>query len=363
MILTKEVEIKWARTTKQWYENKGYVYTGLGDKFIVKIEDLKGKTKVKVDIRCDKCGEILKNRDYNNIINQRERNQTTKDCCKSCSKKLNIKTIRNLFYHNNYIPLFLGSDYINTKIKLPYICQKHPEETRYITYDSLKGGSGCWECAREKMADTQRMDFDKLKQIFKNKNMTLISDETEYDTRDSILLYICDKHPEISVQSTTYNNVRNCNCTCSACIKENSYGENHPRWNGGISQINHYLRGCIELWKKDGMQQCNYKCIISNERFNVIHHLYGFDKIIEETFSTLNIEIKPLLVNYSIEELENLKDKLLELHYKYGLGVCLRGDIHSLFHKLYGRGNNTPEQFYEFKSKIESGEIILDKVA
>jgi len=55
--------------------------------------------------------------------------------------------------------------------------------------------------------------------------------------------------------------------------------------------------------------------------------------------------------------LKKVKDKCLKLHYKYGLGVCIRKDIHELFHNLYGRGNNTPEQFKEFTQRYQNGEF------
>ena len=39
---------------------------------------------------------------------------------------------------------------------------------------------------------------------------------------------------------------------------------------------------------------------------------------------------------------------MIEIHYSHPLGVCLRRDIHIEFHRIYGNGHNTKEQFDEF---------------
>lgn len=59
------------------------------------------------------------------------------------------------------------------------------------------------------------------------------------------------------------------------------------------------------------------------------------------------------------EDLELFISKVKEKH-NLLLGVCLRKDVHNLFHKIYKRTNSTPEQFYEFKQKIKSGEIKIN---
>ena len=56
---------------------------------------------------------------------------------------------------------------------------------------------------------------------------------------------------------------------------------------------------------------------------------------------------------YSKEELNNITNLCVELHYKYELGVCLTEEEHKLFHSIYGRENNTIEQYKEFKQQYK----------
>ena len=50
MILTKELDIKWAPSSKKYYEEKGYKFTKLGDTFVVKTEDLSKSSHHKVRV-------------------------------------------------------------------------------------------------------------------------------------------------------------------------------------------------------------------------------------------------------------------------------------------------------------------------
>jgi hypothetical protein len=96
------------------------------------------------------------------------------------------------------------------------------------------------------------------------------------------------------------------------------------------------------------MKNCKYKSVISQDKFEVIHHLYSFNKIISETLEILDLPIYEEINFYSNTELEQIINVCLDLHYKYGLGVCLTEEEHSIFHKIYGRDCNTPEQFEEY---------------
>ena len=107
------------------------------------------------------------------------------------------------------------------------------------------------------------------------------------------------------------------------------------------------------------MKYSDYKSILSGKPFNHIHHVNkNFSEILELTFKISNIEIKETIEEYSSEELEKLEKICLMLHYLFGPGVCLTEEEHKLFHSLYGKHDNTKEQFEEFKHRFQNGEFI-----
>lgn len=53
--LGEVVEIRWNPMNKSFYENKGYIYTGMGDVVLVKVEDLQPSSRIKVKVVCDYC--------------------------------------------------------------------------------------------------------------------------------------------------------------------------------------------------------------------------------------------------------------------------------------------------------------------
>lgn len=139
--------------------------------------------------------------------------------------------------------------------------------------------------------------------------------------------------------------------------KDPLFGERNGRWEGGVKEIYQELRDSLQSWKQDSMQECQYKCIITGDDFDNIHHLVPFRKIVDEVFEVLKMPIYKTTGEYTKEQKSLIVDKLQELHVFYGLGVCLRKDIHKLFHDLYGYTENTPEQFDEFKTRYRFGDF------
>lgn len=123
-----------------------------------------------------------------------------------------------------------------------------------------------------------------------------------------------------------------------------------------------FFRAHIYDWKKDSIEKCNYCCILTGSKDFDVHHLYGFNLICDETFSKLEWLSKlksDNIKDYTKKELDEILEIFQSIHNKYPLGVCIRKDLHKLFHKIYGAGGNTPEQWNNFIKKYKNNEYKI----
>ena len=136
-------------------------------------------------------------------------------------------------------------------------------------------------------------------------------------------------------------------------------GESNPMWKGGITPISMHLRGLNEQWFNDCKQQANYTCELTGKvgsKLNT-HHLKAFNTIVLEAHELHNIEIHEIIGEYTQEELHKLEEYVESWHKDTSNAVVLSEEVHTLFHSLYGSGDNTPEQFEEFKERFLKGEF------
>lgn len=247
------------------------------------------------------------------------------------------------FIENGLIPKFNPEDYQNSMQPLPYICPYHKDKgIQYRTYGNLKYAKGCYYCALERIADYHRTDEQIVFGEFVNKGLIPL-DGQKYINKDTYIKYRCIHHPN-HIQESTYANLQRTKCPCDFCREEQS-----------ISSLNRKLRNSLHEWKKLSEENCEYKCILTGSKKYEIHHLYSYNSIIKDALNELNIEIKN---NYSGEEIVLIRNKVVELH-KNLLGVCIHPQIHILFHQLYGKHDNTPEQFEEFKQRWEMANLKI----
>lgn len=138
------------------------------------------------------------------------------------------------------------------------------------------------------------------------------------------------------------------------------FGSLNPNYKGGISNLENELRRNINQWKLDSMKECNFKCIFTGEKFDHIHHLYSFDNIVKDTLEELKFPIYENISRYTDIEIKQIINKCIEIHYRYPFGKCMKEEYHKLFHKYYGYGSNTPNQFDEFMIRFFNGEFDIE---
>lgn len=231
--------------------------------------------------------------------------------CAGC-KKLTIEFVREQFEKEGYT--LLSKEYKNNKSKLKYICPK--DHCWDITWSDWSYGYRCAECG-----GTKKLTIEYIRKQFEEEGYVLLT--KEYINCDQKLEYVC---PKLHERSITWAGWRRGN-RCFRCRYNNMYGENHPRWNKNLTEEERdnrdekrrYVQGYNE-WKYLVKERDNFTCqVCGQSRGSIVsHHLYSY-----RSWPELRIE------------LDN--------------GVCLCEKCHKAFHYKYGYGNNTKEQFEEFK--------------
>lgn len=131
------------------------------------------------------------------------------------------------------------------------------------------------------------------------------------------------------------------------------YGEINPNYKGGITSLYSEMRRNINQWKTDSAIDCNYKCVLTNGAFDHIHHVYGFNFLVTKTLLEFGIEDETeCIANYSVDDLKKMTSRCLELHYEHPLGVCMKDELHFLYHSEFAIA--TPFLFDKFVREYKS---------
>lgn len=195
------------------------------------------------------------------------------------------------------------------------------------TYASIRGAgrSGvyrCKECAKVYSRNRLRISYSDIKKTFEENNCVLLTTEKEYKNVRSTVKYIarCGHLCETSFESYKNSKYK----MCFDCTKEKYSGENSYNWKGGYDseKIKFRKSYAFKQWVKAIYKRDGYvcqKCGQVGGKLNA-HHLNGY--------------------NWDIENRLNINN-----------GVALCENCHDNFHNMYGRGNNTKEQFEEWIKK------------
>jgi hypothetical protein len=280
--------------------------------------------------------------------------------CKVCGfKKSADKNKNTIVYIRKYIEdrgcILKDNAYINneTPISILFECV----HIHSIRFGSFERGKRCPECGKKRSANISRLTIEEIVCRIESQDLIFIDFPNEYENNQSEVRYVCKKGHmnRVTVMGfTAHPGCRKCNLEKMA---KSRTGEKHHLWKG-TQKLKTFLAKQIGEWKLLTMKNCSYGCFFTGNKDFQIHHLHNFSSIIDEALESLNLQKKMKNGDYTTEELGLIVEKVQDLHKLYP-GVCLRKDIHKLYHKIYSTRNNSLEQFEEFKNKIEKNEIII----
>lgn len=224
------------------------------------------------------------------------------------SKKLTIEFVRKQFDKEGYT--LLTTEYINSWTFLKYICPKGHKRT--VTWNGWQQGRRCAGCF-----GNGRLTIGFVRNSFEEEGYILLT--TRYINCYQKLEYICPEKHECNISWLNWEKGKR----CRRCWYEKNKGKNNCNYN-------------VNLTKKDRQDKRKY------------HEYYVWRiAVYERDGYTCQVCLKcgGSLVAHHLRSYSNNKD----LRVVISNGITLCKNCHKKFHFIYGRKNNTKEQFEEFK--------------
>lgn len=311
---------------KYWLYHKSNPYTIYNIKLFLKINNIPLKLISDKYIRTDKnlIWECENNHRMEIPWNRVQQGQECHDCTMEKIKeklKMSILEVKQIFIDCGYKPLF--EECINQKQKL-----KAKDKDGYLIYtdtDSLKSNGTSSIFHKSNIYTIYNIDlYLKINKI----PYTLIS--REYPGNKLDMEWRCDNGHYFKMSWDHFLQ----GARCLDCHIESYSGNKHPNYNPNKTDEERML-GRYQLYgesqekwrigvfiRDNRLCQC---CFTKSNKINA-HHINGYNWAIDERFDVNN-------------------------------GVTLCENCHKLFHKLYGRGGNTKQQYIEFIERYNTTEI------
>ena len=271
---------------------------------------------------CKECGQLL-------LITKFKKQKTNRDgriniCYKCRYNKQNFKIICKE----------CGKEF-QTKKKETQFCSK--QCLNKARYSNNRVVTKCGYCDKEIVVNKYK--YENNKEVFcsrkcygkwKSKNQTG-KNSSNFNSFATECEY-CGKQILVCHSRMNKNSRYFCSPDCHyKWNKENLIGENSPNWNPNLTQEDRERDRTITGYNnftKQVFERDNYTCQISGKNGGILnaHHLNGY--------------------NWDKEHRLDINN-----------AITLSEEIHKLFHKIYGYGNNTKEQFEEFKQRYYNSEF------
>ena len=230
----------------------------------------------------------------------------------------------------------LLEEYINNRTKIKCKCITHNNTFMASPKHLLNGQIGCPICSIESRHSKRTKTNEQFLKELEEKYIDVIPLE-KYNGRNKLIMFKCSCG---KLWKTTPERVLLGN-HCQKCRIKNMSGANSRWYNPNLTDEdrqdrNHRFRNPEYVkFVKDCFERDNYTCQITGKKSTgdiIVHHINGY--------------------NWDINNRTNINN-----------GITLNKEIHKEFHKMYGKGDNTKEQFIEFLDYLyKNNRIELNKL-
>lgn len=324
----------------------------------VNINDIPKHSKIKIEVICDYCGDIF----YESVENYHIAHFIIpKDCCNNCIKhkileskqakynsinpveisKINETNVgRNKKYKlNDVIEQCTSKDYtiISEVPNIPCVkdriilkCNLHNQEFETSINGLMNDVDNCPICSGIKIGNiNSKSDISMVKKLCNKKDYLLLTDIIH--TCDDTVEYICNKHKEYGIQTTSLYGLQHFENNCSMCKRKR--GENHYNWQGGKSAQRDTIKNSIKykFWVKSVFERDEYTCTHCGKTGSEVklnaHHIENFSSNPDKRFDVDN-----------------------------GITLCEQCHLPTYkgsFHSIYGVYNNNLQQIIEFNKNYK----------
>lgn len=240
----------------------------------------------------------------------------------------------------------LSETYTNATTPIKFRCKCGNEFSVPFAIFNHANKRQCNECGERIRTTSTNHSYEYVNDYIKSEGFKLLSDE--YVNNATPLTIECERgHPF----QKRFNDFRT-GSRCPTCTTL----ENQAVCSRSVSR---FFRSRTNQWRRDTIEACGNKCVLTSENVFDVHHLRSFNGIIFEAYSKTGLPQKDEMMHYSQEERKNLIHAFDSIHEEYGVGVCISKPLHILYHSTYGN-DNTHEQFEEFKQRYLDGEFVKE---
>ncbi|MGN7300758.1 hypothetical protein [Ferdinandcohnia sp. SAFN-114] len=115
---------------------------------------------------------------------------------------------------------------------------------------------------------------------------------------------VCGKLTKVPYGDLVSGHTKSCGCS-------RPKGKDHPRWNGGNSEVKIYVRNKLIKWKDDSLKEYGYKCAVTgikSRKLEIYHLNKPFHLIFEESLRHCGLKAYERIGDYTNKELESLTE-------------------------------------------------------